>query len=153
LSFELLNRNVDQPYKYVAAFAIDEWSKIGLKVTQRVIPTGPFYEALRSGSFDVTVDFNCQGVVNPPLDVAKYPPSSIYTENYGQYEDAKSVEPSDKMLHEPDPAKQRVAMREFEKYTLDTMAHEIVTPWWYRLIPPRSYMKGWQISSSHYINQ
>ena len=29
LSFELLNRNVDQPYKYVGAWLIDEWSKIG----------------------------------------------------------------------------------------------------------------------------
>src|SRR5579864_8855629 len=27
LSFELLNRNIDQPYKYLGAFAIDEWSK------------------------------------------------------------------------------------------------------------------------------
>src|SRR5262249_34698362 len=35
LSFELLNSNVDQPYKYVATWLIDEWSKIGLRVTQR----------------------------------------------------------------------------------------------------------------------
>src|SRR5881394_58260 len=83
LSFELLNRNVDQPYKYVAAFVIDEWSKIGLKVTQKVLPTGPFYEGLRNGQFDVTVDFNCQGVVNPPADTAKYLPHTVYTENYG----------------------------------------------------------------------
>ncbi len=153
LSFELMNRNIDQPYKYVAAFVMDEWTKIGLKVTQRVIPTGPFYEALRAGTFDVTVDFNCQGVVNPPLDVGKYLPQSVYTENYGGYEDAKSIELYQKMLHEPDPARQRVAMREFEKYTLDTQVHEIVTPWWYRIVPHRSYMKGWKISPSHYLNQ
>ena len=29
LSFELLNRNVDQPYKFNALWVIDEWSKIG----------------------------------------------------------------------------------------------------------------------------
>jgi peptide/nickel transport system substrate-binding protein len=153
LKFELLNRNVDQPYKYVAAWVIDEWRKIGLNVTQKVLPTGPFYEGLRSGNFDVTVDFNCQGVVNPPLDTAKYLPESVYTENYGQYEDPKSIELYNKMLHEPDPQKQREAMREFETYTLDTAAHEIVTPWWYRIIPHQSYMKGWTISPSHYINQ
>jgi peptide/nickel transport system substrate-binding protein len=153
LSFELLNRNVDQPYKYVAAFVIDEWSKIGLKVNQRVIPTGPFYEALRNGQFEVTVDFNCQGVVNPPLDTAKFLPRTIYPENYGQYDDDKEVELYNKMLHEADPQKQRAAMREFEKYVLDTEAHEIVTPWWYRIIPHRSYVKGWKISPSHYLNQ
>jgi peptide/nickel transport system substrate-binding protein len=153
LKFELMNRNIDQPYKYVAAWVIDEWRKIGLNVTQKVLPTGPFYEGLRGGNFDVTVDFNCQSVVNPPLDTAKYLPSSVYTENYGQYEDPKSIELYNRMLHEPDPEKQRQAMREYETYTLDTAAHAIVTPWWYRVIPHQSYMKGWKISPSHYINQ
>src|SRR3979411_3029302 len=51
LTFELQNRNVDQPYKYIATWVIDEWSKIGLKVTQKVLPTGPFFEGLRSGVF------------------------------------------------------------------------------------------------------
>jgi peptide/nickel transport system substrate-binding protein len=36
---------------------------------------------------------------------------------------------------------------------LDTQAHEIVTPWWYRIIAHRSYVKGWKISPSHYLNQ
>ena len=52
---------------------IDEWSKIGLKVTQRVLPTGPFYEALRGGTFEVAVEVNCQDMVNPLLDVAQGP--------------------------------------------------------------------------------
>jgi len=50
LSFELLNRNVDQPFKYVATWLIDEWSKIGLHVTQRVVPTGPWFDTMRSGN-------------------------------------------------------------------------------------------------------
>jgi peptide/nickel transport system substrate-binding protein len=149
----LLNRNVDQPYKYVAAFVIDEWSKVGLHVTQRVQPTGPFFAALRGNDFDVTVDFNCESVVNPPLDVGKYLPHTVFTENYGNYEDQPEIDLYEKMLHEADPAKQRVLMREFEKYVLDTQAHEIVTPWWYRIIPYRSYVKGWKISPSHYLNQ
>ena len=47
LSFELLNRNVDQPYKYVGTWLVDEWSKIGVKVTQKVVPTGPWFEVKR----------------------------------------------------------------------------------------------------------
>ena len=85
LTFELQNRNVDQPYKYIATWVIDEWSKIGLKVTQKVLPTGPFFEGLRSGNFEVTVDFNCQGLVNPLLDVGKFLPHTVYEENYGNY--------------------------------------------------------------------
>ena len=43
LSLELLNRNVDQPYKYVGTWLVDQWSKIGVKATQqRGQPTGPW---------------------------------------------------------------------------------------------------------------
>jgi peptide/nickel transport system substrate-binding protein len=72
LTFELLNRNVDQPYKFNGTWVIDEWSKIGIKVTQRVLPTGPFGEAFRSGDFDAGLDGDCQNIVNPLLDGTKY---------------------------------------------------------------------------------
>ena len=153
LTFELLNRNVDQPYKYIATWVIDEWSKIGLHVTQRVLPTGPFFDALRNNTFDVTVDFNCQGLVNPLMDVGKFLPHSVYTENYGNYDDQIDIDLYDALLHETDPVQQRVRMRAYETYVLDTQAHMFVMPWWERIVPMRSYVKGWKISPSHYVNQ
>jgi peptide/nickel transport system substrate-binding protein len=153
LTFEFLNRNVDQPYKYVGTWLIDEWSKIGLHVTQRVVPTGPWFEAMRSGNFDVVLEANCEGVVNPLMDTQKYLPRSVYTENYGNYDDQKEIDLYQQMLHEPDLAKQRALMREFEKQAVDTEAHEFPMLWWYRIIPYRSYVKGWKISPSHYLNQ
>jgi peptide/nickel transport system substrate-binding protein len=151
LSFELLNRNIDQPYKYNATWVIDEWSKIGLHVTQRVVPTGPWFEAMRQGNFDVVLAGNCQDVVNPLLDVQRYLPN--YAANYGQFEDTPELALYDKMLQETDFTKQRGLMRDFEKYVLDTQAHEIFLLWWYRTVPYRSYVKGWKISPSHYLNQ
>ena len=153
LSFDLLNRDVDQPYKYIAAFVIDEWSKIGVKATQKVVPTGPWIETMRSGDFAVTMEANCQSVVNPPLDVAKYLPSSVFTDNFGGYEDPAEIDLYNKMLRETEPAKQRAAMRDFERYVIDTQAHELPLTFWYRIVPYRSYVKGWKISPSHYINQ
>jgi peptide/nickel transport system substrate-binding protein len=153
LSFELLNRGVDQPYKYVGTWLIDEWSKIGLHVTQRVLPTGPELEALRSANFEIVSGANCHGVPNPLMDVQPYLPHSVYTANYGQYEDQAEVDLYNKMLRETDFAKQRALMREFEKYVLDDQAHEIWLLWWNRIIPYRSYVKGWKISPSHYLNQ
>jgi peptide/nickel transport system substrate-binding protein len=152
-SFELLNRSVDQPFKFVGTWLIDEWSKIGLKVTQRVVPTGPWFEAMRSGNFDVVLEANCQGVVNPLLDVGKYLPHTVFTENYGNYEDPQEIELYTKMLHETDPAKQRSLMREFEKYVVDDQTHEVWVVWWYRSVPYRSYVKGWKIGPSHFANQ
>ncbi len=153
LSFELLNRAVDQPYKYVGTWLVDEWSKIGLHVTQRILPTGPELEALRTGNFQVALIANCHGVPNPLLDVQAYLPSSIYSANYGYYEDQAEVDLYNKMLRETDFPKQRALMRAFEKHVLDTQAHEIWVLWWYRIIPYRSYVEGWKISPSHYLNQ
>jgi peptide/nickel transport system substrate-binding protein len=153
LTFELLNRNVDQPYKFNGIWAIDQWSKIGVHVTQRVLPTGPYDEALRSGDFAVAVDAECQNIVNPLLDGTKYLPHSVSSENYGNYDDPEEIAIYDKMVSEPDPGRQRTLMREFEKLVLDTEAHEIFLLWRYRIVPYRSYVKGWKIGPSHYVNQ
>jgi peptide/nickel transport system substrate-binding protein len=153
LTFELLNRNVDQPYKYVAAFLIDQWSKIGLHVTQRVAPTGPWFEAMRNGEFDVVVEAPGYGIVNPPLDVQKALPGSVSSENYGHYEDKAEVELYDRMLHEIDPARQRELMLRFEKHVLDDQAHMAWVLWWHRIVPHRSYVRGFKIAPTHFINQ
>ncbi|MBV9828104.1 MAG: ABC transporter substrate-binding protein [Alphaproteobacteria bacterium] len=153
LSFELLNRDVDQPFKYVGTFVVDEWSKIGLKVTQKVVPTGPWLENMRAGTFDVTLEANCQSVVNPLLDTGKYLPHTMFTENYGNYEDPQEIDIYNKMLRETDPQKQRAQMREFEKYVLDTQAHMLPITFWYRIVPYRSYVKGFHNSPSHFLNQ
>ena len=153
LTFELMNRNVDQPYKFQANWVIDDWSKIGVKVTQRVLPTGPYTEAIRQGEFDTFIDGECQNIVNPLLDGTKYLPHSVSDANNGFYEDPAEVELYVRMLREPDAAKQRALMRQFEKYVLDDAAHEIFLLWRYRIVPYRSYLKGWKIGPSHYVNQ
>ena len=153
LSFKLLNRDLDQPFKYLGTWLVDQWSKIGVKVTQRIVPVGPWFEAMRNGGFDVTLEGNCQSVINPVLDVQKYLPRSVFTENYGNFEDPHEIDLYQKMLREIDPVKQRAAVRDFEKYVLDDQAHELFVLWQHRIVPYRSYVKGWKISPSFYVNQ
>jgi peptide/nickel transport system substrate-binding protein len=153
LSFELLNRDVDQPYKYVGIWIIDEWNKIGVKVTQKVMPSGPWVAAERAGDFSVVLQANCHSIVNPLIDVQPYLPSSVSKQNYGNYEDAKELEIYDKAFHETDPAKQKQLMFQFAKHVMDTEAHKLVLPWWHRIVPYHAYVKGWKISPSHYLNQ
>jgi peptide/nickel transport system substrate-binding protein len=153
LSFELLNRNVDQPYKYVGTWLIDQWSKIGLHVTQKVVPTGPWFGAMRAGDFDVVVEAPGYGIVNPLMDIQKFLPASVDAENYAHYEDPKAVSLYDKMLHDTDPQAQRAEMRDFEKYMLDTQAHGMWVLWWHRIVPYRTYLKGFKITPTHFLNQ
>ena len=72
LKFTLSNRGVDQPYTIVGTWLIDQWRQVGVTVEQKMEPTGPFYASLNAGNFDVTMDFNCQSVVNPLLDIGKF---------------------------------------------------------------------------------
>lgn len=153
LSFELLNRNVDQPYMYNGIWLVDQWSKIGLKVTQKVAPTGPWFAALRSGDFDVGLAGNCHGIVNPLIDIQTYLPKSVNKANFGYYEDAKEIDIYDKMLRETNPREQKALMYRYAKHVMDDESHIAFLLWWYRIVPYRSYMHGWKIGPSHYLNQ
>ncbi|MFQ5954921.1 MAG: ABC transporter substrate-binding protein [Kiloniellales bacterium] len=154
LEFTLLNRGVDQPYKVVGTWLIDQWKKVGLKVTQQVQPSGPFFDSLRKKKdFQVSIDFNCQSVVNPLVDVAKFISDDRAANNYASYIDRKLDQWFDQMNREADPAKQRAIMRQYEKHALDEQAHMGLTLWWYKINPHRSYVKGWKTSPSHYLNQ
>lgn len=152
LTFEFNNRGVDQPYKPVGVWLIDQWAKVGMKVVQRVQPTPPFYDTLRKKKdFDVSIDFNCQSLVNPLSDVSKFLGSA--GDNHGGYQDPVLEKLYDDMNREPAFDTQRALMRQYEKRVLDEMAHQAITMWWYRIVPHRSYVKGWKIGPSHYLNQ
>jgi peptide/nickel transport system substrate-binding protein len=153
LSFEMLNRNVDQPYVIVGTWLVDEFSKIGVKVTQKIVPTGPWLEAMRAGDFTVALEANCQNIVNPIADTGRYLQHELYSENFAFHDDPVQAGLYDKMLHETDVTKARVLMREYERQTIDVGAHQLMVTWWYRILPIRSYVKGWKISPSHYLNQ
>ena len=97
LEFVLNNRAVDQPYKVVGTWLVDQWKQVGLKVTQSVNPSPVFYDVLRKKQdFDVSIDFNCQSVINPIADVSKFLPGG--GANYSGSTDEKLVEIYDKLL-------------------------------------------------------
>ncbi len=118
-----------------------------------MVPTGPFIEAQRSGSYEVVSGANCHGVVNPLLDVQPYLPGSYYTGNYEFFEDPQEVALYQKTLRETDPARERGLDAGVREICARRQTHALYLLWWNRIIPYRSYVKGWKISPSHYINQ
>jgi len=146
------NRGVDQPYKVVGTWLIDQWKKIGVTADQQVNPSPVFYAKLRKKhDFDVSIDFNCQSVVNPIADVTKFLGSA--GNNYGGYKDEVLEKIYDRLLHAGTEKEQRSIMREFETRAISDQVHMIPTLWWYKINPHRSYVKGWKIAPSHYLNQ
>jgi peptide/nickel transport system substrate-binding protein len=108
---------------------------------------------MRNGNFYVTTEDNCPNVVNPLTDVGKYLPHSVSGSNYGQFDDPKEIEMYNKQLHELDESKERGDLLKFNKYVLDEQARAIYLLWWQRIVPYRSYVKGWRMGPSHYDNQ
>ena len=151
LKFTLLNRGIDQPYTIVGTWLIDQWKQVGITVDQKVEATGPFYASLENANFDVTMDFNCQSIVNPLVDVSKFLPDA--GDQYGKFEDPELNRLHDAMNRTADVAEQKKLMRAYERRVLDEQAHNFITLWWYRIIAHRTYMKGWKITPSHYLNQ
>ncbi len=153
--FKFLIRAVDQPYKIVSLWLIQQWHTVGLRPKQVVQPTDTYFKTLRSRTteFDVAIDFNCEAVVNPLLDVSKYISDDRSGSNWAKYEDRVLDGLFDKMNRTADVTEQRHLMRQFEKRALDEQAHMLVTLWWYRIVPYRAVVRGWKISPSHYQNQ
>lgn len=153
--FKLHNRAVEQPYKILGIWLIDQWREIGLDVEHWVQPTAPFYSTLRSRQqqYQVSVDFNCQAVVNPIVDITKFLSEDRAGNNYAEYQDRELDGLYDKIIRETDTAQLKSLLRRFEKRLLDEEAHYIVSLWWNRTVPHNARLKGWKVSPSHYLNQ
>lgn len=152
LKFVLSNRAVDQPYKVVGTWAIDQWKKIGVEAKQDAVPTGVWFSRMRqTKDHDVSTDANCQSVVNPIADISKFLCSA--GNNRANCKDPVLEDLYAKLVKEGDVGKQRELIAAFEKQALETSAQMITSLWWYRISAYRSYVKGWKTSASHYLNQ
>jgi peptide/nickel transport system substrate-binding protein len=151
--FRFHNRGVEQPYKVSGVWVIDQWRKIGLNAEQWVEPTAPFWATLRKKSFDVTMDFNCESVVNPLTDMSKFLSDDISKRNFGNYQDRELDQLHERMIRETNFDKLKGMCRQFEKRIIEEEGHTFPLLWWNRTVPHNARMNGWKISPSHYLNQ
>ncbi|OLD41927.1 MAG: hypothetical protein AUI83_20160 [Armatimonadetes bacterium 13_1_40CM_3_65_7] len=154
--FNLLNRNVEMPYRYVAVFLIDQWRQIGLKVNHVVKETGPYLADERAGNFDAAVDFNCDFYDDPDLQLVKFlsvelPNGSVNGLNYGGYIDRTLDRLYDEQSRTEDAARRITVVRQFEKRLLDEKVWQIYVLWWKRIIPHSTKLHGYKVGPSHYL--
>ena len=154
MKISLWNRAVDQPYKVVGTWLIDQWRKVGFDASQTVVPSGIWYDGLRKKKdHPISMDLNCQSVINPLIDVSKWQSSDVAGNNYGNYIDREVDALWQKMNRTGDPVEARSIMRKYEKRVMWDQAHWSPTHWWFKINPHRSYVKGWKQAPSHYLNQ
>ncbi len=154
LTFTLTNRNVAMPYTPVGVFLIDQWRQIGVNVKHEQLETRLYLAAQQrdNPTFDAALDFNCDFMDEPNLQLQKYLSHDRSTINYAQQTDRVLDDLFDKQSGELDKKKRYAILREFEKRALD-QAYTIPTIWWHRIIVTHKQMKGWHITPSHYVGQ
>jgi peptide/nickel transport system substrate-binding protein len=152
-SFVYKNRDIPSPYEPVGVFLIDQWRKVGLNVTQQVLETTAYFNDIRSGNFDVIVDFQADYMDEPDLHLAKFLSVDRNSANYARFTDRTLDDLYDKQTRETNPEKRKQIVWEFERRVLDEQVYCVMTPWWQRIVPHSAKLKGWKILPSHYLNQ
>jgi peptide/nickel transport system substrate-binding protein len=153
LSFTFKNRGIPMPYEPMAIWLIDQWRKVGVTVNQQVVEAAAYYQVLRSGDYEVAMDFQCGYIVDPDLDMYKFLSVDRSPSNYGRYIDRELDELYDKQSRATDPEERKHYIRQFETRLLDEEAHYLMTLQWHRIVPHNAQVKGWKITPSHYLNQ
>ncbi|HET6948218.1 MAG TPA: ABC transporter substrate-binding protein [bacterium] len=149
--FNLLNRSIEMPYRYVGVFLIDQWRQIGLRVTHVVKETGPYLADERAGNFDAAVDFNCDFYDDPDLQLVKFLSVGRSPLNYGGYTDRTLDRLYTEQSRSVDTPHRMALVRQFEKRLLDDRVWQIYVLWWKRIIPHSARLHGYKISPSHYL--
>jgi peptide/nickel transport system substrate-binding protein len=152
-SFTLKNRNVKEPYEVTGVFVIDQWRQIGLNVNHVQQEEGPYFNDFRQGNYDAGIDFACDFMDEPDLQLIKFLSSEKSSLNYARYQDSVLDDLYEKQSRELDPKKRLGLLRQFEKRVLDERAYQFHVLWWQRVIPHWAKLKGWKITPSHYLNQ
>jgi peptide/nickel transport system substrate-binding protein len=154
LTFTLTNRNVAMPYTPVGVFLIDQWRQMGVNVKHEQLETKLYLAAQQrdNPTFDAALDFNCDFMDEPNLQLIKFLSHDRSSINYAQQTDRVLDDLYDKQSGELDKKKRYALLREFEKRALD-QAYTIPTIWWHRIIVTHKELKGWHITPSHYVGQ
>ena len=154
LTFTFTNRNIAMPYVPVGVFLIDQWRQIGVNVKHAQLETRLYLAAQQrdNPTYDAALDFNCDFMDEPNLQLQKYLSFDRSEINYAQQTDRVLDDLFDKQSGELDKKKRYALLREFEKRALE-QAYTVPTIWWHRIIVHHKLIKGWNITPSHYVGQ
>jgi len=152
LKVRLVNRNIDEPYKPGALFAINEWRQIGVETEHVVLETKLFFDAMKDGNFDVLVEFISDFADDPSAQFDKLLTGKKSSQAASRHEDSRLDELFDLQAAAIDPVARRKLVHEFERHAL-TKAYAVPLLWWQRIITMHRKVKGWEHQANHFTGQ
>lgn len=152
LKFTLWNRNLAMPYTPAGIFLVDQWRQIGVEVEHKQSDTAPYLAALRSGNYEVAVDFSNLFNDDATLALSKYLSHSGNPLNLSRANDAEIDALYEKQLREGDVEKRKAHIRALEKRLFE-QAYQQPLLWWHRIVLTHKTVMGWKMSPSHNLGQ
>lgn len=154
LSFVLTNRASQTLYGPVGDFLVEQWRQIGVRVRHERLEPRAFMETVQREPpvFDAALDFACDAVDEPNLQLARYLSHDRTATNYSHHTDRALDSLFDRQSGEPVRRKRVELVREFERRALH-LAYTVPVLWWQRTVVMDRAVQGWQITPSHYLGQ
>jgi len=150
-SFTLKNRDVQMPYEPVGVFLVDQWRQVGLNVQHVQQETAKYLADMRAGDYEASVDFACDFIDDPDVQLAKFVSSDVNPLNYGGYIDRQLDLLYVQQSRTADRARRLEIVRRFERRLLDEQAYVMYALWWQRIIPHWRTLQGYKTTTNHYV--
>jgi peptide/nickel transport system substrate-binding protein len=150
-TFTLLNRNVQMPYEAGGVYLVDQWRQIGLNAQHAQAETAKYLADLRAGAYDAGVDFACDFIDDPDVQLAKFVSADVSPANYGGYIDRQLDLMFFQQSRTADRAKRLQVVRQFEKRLLNDQVYAFYLLWWQRIIPHWKRLQGYKVTTNHYV--
>ncbi len=152
LKFTLWNRNLAMPYTPAGIFLVDQWRQIGVEVEHKQSDTAPYIAAMRSGNYEVAIDFSNLFNDDPTLSLTKFLSASKNPLNLARYDDPEIDRLYELQLREGDLNKRRAHIQALEKRLFE-QAYQQPILWWHRIVLSHKTVMGWKMSPSHNLGQ
>lgn len=152
LKLTLWNRNLAMPYTPAGIFLVDQWRQIGVEVEHKQSDTAPYLAGLRSGNYEVAIDFSNLFNDDATLALTKYLSHSQNPLNLARANDAEIDSLYEKQLREGDVGKRKALIQALEKRLFE-QAYQQPLLWWHRIVLTHKTVMGWKMSPSHNLGQ
>jgi peptide/nickel transport system substrate-binding protein len=153
LSLRLVNRNIADPYTSAGVYLVDQWRQIGVKTEHAQVDVGQLMNSMRSGTFDVIIDFvGGEAMDDPSIELARSVSADVSSYNPSGFIDRTVDQLYAKVDSTFDVAERKRILRELERRLL-TEAYQVPFMWLNRTVGMASNVRGFTISPSHFVNQ
>lgn len=121
LKIRFVNRNIQDPYQIIGVFVVDQWRQIGVETEMVAVDNASYFEARKTGDFDVIYDLNAPPSDDATAALEKYVPGS--SGNFAGLDDPELTALFDRQRRELDPAKRGEIVKELQKLIMSKSAY------------------------------